>query len=57
MPGQSQGFTIPTVELFSPSLAWFSFTPASLDLGTACTGIDTGQRPSPVGSVDVAMLY
>lgn len=56
MLGQSQDFTIPTVE-FSPSLAWFSSTPASRGLGTACTVTDTGQRPSQVGSVDVAMLY
>lgn len=59
-PGQSLGKRTPPSPLVHFSnLPWHGFGPfqRALGLGTACTDIDAGQRPSPIGSSDADALY
>lgn len=60
MPGQSRSTRAPPSPLlYCSDLPWHGFDALqwALGSGTACTSIDAGQRPSPVGSLDAAALH
>lgn len=60
VPGQSRGTRAPPSSLlYCSNLPWHGFDPLQRapGSGTACTGVDTGQRPFPIGGLDAAALY